>query len=131
MPMSQEHKEALARGRKEARAVKAYLKALQSRKPGRLVTKESLEKRLSALNAKLEQSDDPLELVELIQNRLDIEEALANIEDAANFEELEAGFVEYAGSYSQRKGISYTAWREFGVPAATVRAAGIPETRRR
>lgn len=131
MPMSQEHKEALARGRKEARAVKAYLKALQSRKPGRLVTKESLEKRLSALNAKLEQSDDPLESVELIQNRLDIEEALANIEDAANFEELEAGFVEYAGSYSQRKGISYTAWREFGVPAATVRAAGIPETRRR
>lgn len=131
MPMSQEHKDALARGRKEARAVKAYLKALQGRKPGRPVTKESLEKRLSALNEKLERADDPLESVELIQKRLDVEEALAHVEDAANFEELEAGFVEYAGSYSQRKGITYTAWREFGVPAATVRAAGIPETRRR
>lgn len=129
--MSQEHKEALAKGRRESRAIKAYLKALEGRKPGRPVTRESLEKRLASVNARIESSDDPLESVELIQKRLDIEEALVSADDAANMQDLEAGFVAHAKSYSERKNISYTAWREFGVPAATVRAAGIPETRRR
>jgi len=129
--MTQEHKEALARGRQEARAIGAYLDALRARKPGRPVTKESLEKRLASVNAKIEDADSPLESVELIQKRIDLEEALENVEDSANFEDLEAGFISHAKSYSERKKISYTAWREFGVPAATVRAAGIPETRRR
>lgn len=129
--MSQEHKEALAKGRRESRAIKAYLDALEGRKPGRPVTRESLEKRLASVNARIESSDDPLESVELIQKRLDIEEALVSADDAANMQDLEAGFVAHAKSYSERKNISYTAWREFGVPAATVRAAGIPETRRR
>ena len=44
---------------------------------------------------------------------------------------LELGFVEHAASYSDRKGVSYTAWREFGVPASVLRTAGIKETRRR
>jgi hypothetical protein len=131
MPMSQEHKEALAEGRRESRAIKAYLKALQGRKPGRPVTRESLEKRLASVNARIESSDDPLESVELIQKRLDLEEALVGADDAASIDDLEAGFVAHARSYSERKNISYTAWREFGVPAATVRAAGIRETRRR
>lgn len=129
--MSQEHKEALARGRKEARAIKAYLEAMQARRPGRPVTKESLEKRLAAVNEQLDKIENPLEAVELIQKRLDIQESMSQLEDASNFEDLEAGFITHAKSYSERKDISYTAWREFGVPAATLRAAGIPETRRR
>jgi hypothetical protein len=44
---------------------------------------------------------------------------------------LAANFVAYAKSYSDRKGISYTAWRQFGVPADVLRKAGIQETRRR
>jgi len=32
MEMTQEHKEALARGRKEARAIKAYLKTVDTRR---------------------------------------------------------------------------------------------------
>jgi hypothetical protein len=131
MAMSPEHKEALALGRHQARAIKAYLKAIESRRPGRPVTRESLEQRLAALNDKIETSDDPLNSVELIQKRLDVEDALAHLEDGANFEELESGFVAHAKSYSERKGISYSAWREFGVPASTLRSAGIPETRRR
>lgn len=131
MPMSPEHKAALAQGRKESRAIKAYLRALQARKPGRPVTRESLEKRLASLDAKIGGSDDPLETVELLQKKLDVAEAMDHVDDAANFDELEQGFIENARSYSERKGITYTAWREFGVPAATVKAAGIPETRRR
>lgn len=131
MPMTQEHKEALAQGRREARAIKRYLKALQSKRPGRPVTKESLQRRLAKTNEKIEAEDNPLKVVELIQTRLDIEEQLAKLEDSANFEELEADFVEHVKSYSERKEISYSAWREYGVPAATLRAAGVPETRRR
>ena len=131
MAMSEEHKAALAQGRKESRAIKDYLKALESRKPGRPVTKESLEARLFAVNQKIDAVDDPLRKVDLIQSRLDIEDALAAVEDAINIDQLEAGFVENAKSYSDRKGITYSAWREMGVAATTLKSAGIAETRRR
>ncbi|HUG08350.1 MAG TPA: hypothetical protein VMP13_05580 [Acidimicrobiia bacterium] len=129
--MSEEHKEALARGRREARAIKAYLKALESRRPGRPVSKESLQKRLEKISQKLESVDNPLETVDLIQSKLDIEKALSEVENAQDMNLLEAGFVENAASYSERKGVTYTAWREFGVPAKVLREAGIKETRRR
>ena len=131
MAMTDEHKAALAQGRKESRAIKAYLNALAARRPGRPVTKESLTKRLEKVNEKLEGADNPLEAVDLIQSRLDIEKALAEVEDGGDIGALESGFVEHAGSYSDRKGVSYTAWREFGVPASVLRQAGIKETRRR
>lgn len=131
MEMTQEHKEALARGRKEARAIKAYLKTVDTGRQGRTVSRESLEKRLGKTNRKIEDSDDPLKTVDLIQTRLDIELALSSVEDVESIERLEAKFVEYAASYSERKDVSYTAWRQFGVPAAVLRNAGVPETRRR
>lgn len=131
MAMSKEHKDALARGRLEARAIKAYLTALASQTSGRTPTKDTLERRLTAVDAKIAASSDPLKTVEMIQNRLDVLDALKKLANSENFDELEAGFIVYAGPYSQRKEISYTAWREAGVPATTLRAAGIPETRRR
>ncbi len=131
MEMSQDHKDALAQGRKEARAIKAYLKVLEGRKSGRPITRENLEKRIRRINEKVEVSDDPLRSVELLQSRLDIEVTLSTIDEHEDVDALEAGFVANASAYSKRKGISYTAWREFGVPAATLRAADVPETRRR
>ncbi len=131
MPMSQEHKDALAQGRKEARAIKAYLKAIEARRPGRPVTKEGLQARLARVKVKIAASDNPLKSVELIQTRLDIEGALSQLDEAENVEELEAGFLSHVGAYSERKGISYPAWREVGVAAATLKKAGVPETRRR
>ena len=131
MAMSQEHKDALAQGRLEARSIKTYLRALDSRRPGRPVTKESLDKRLERVNAKLADENDPLKRIELLQSKLDVESALASVEDGANLDDLAANFVAYAKSYSDRKGISYTAWRQFGVPADVLRKAGIQETRRR
>ena len=131
MAMSQEHKDALARGRLEARSIKAYLRALDSRRPGRPVTKESLDKRLERVDGKLADESDPLKRVDLLQSKLDIENVLANLEEGANIGELASSFVTHARSYSERKGISYTAWRQFGVPADVLRKAGIQETRRR
>ncbi|HIE22326.1 MAG TPA: hypothetical protein EYP73_07000 [Acidimicrobiia bacterium] len=131
MAMSNEHKEALAKGRAEARAIKAYLKALQQRKPGRPVTRESLEAKLARLDEKIAASPDPLEEVKFRQERLDVEARLASLTNGGNLEELEDGFVAHAKSYSERKGISYTAWRQAGVPAAVLKKAGIHQTRRR
>ena len=129
--MSDEHKEALAQGRKEARAIKAYLTALGSRRPGRPISKESLERRLERVGDKLETTNNPLDTVDLIQSKIDIERTLAELDNAQDLGSLETGFIENVASYSQRKGVSYTAWREFGVPASVLKKAGIKETRRR
>jgi hypothetical protein len=131
MPMSNEHKKALAKGRREARAIKAYLNVLSARKPGRPVSKSSLTQRLDRVNEKLEQTTDPLARVDLVQTRLDLQQALGQLESADDVEALEAEFKEHVASYSERKGVSYTAWRESGVPAKVLREAGIRETRRR
>ena len=131
MAMSEEHKDALAEGRRQSRAIKSYLGTIQAKKPGRPVTSESIEARLQRVANRLAATDDPLESVELIQLRLDLEAQLDRIGSAEKSAELEEGFVEYAKGYSDRKGISYPAWREIGVPAAVLRKAGIKETRRR
>ncbi|MGD2100836.1 MAG: hypothetical protein PVG83_01240 [Acidimicrobiia bacterium] len=95
------------------------------------MTKESLQKRLDNVNEKLDHASDPLERVDLIQSRLDIEKALSEVTSGNDLDALQKGFVEHAESYSDRKGVSYTAWRELGVPAKVLREAGIKETRRR
>jgi len=129
--MSKEHKEALARGRVEARAVKSYLKAIEARKPGRPVTKESLQQRLDQVIGKIEDSDNPLTTVDLVQRRLDLEKSIKEIDYSDDLEALESAFVDHVESYSERKAISYTAWRQMGVPARVLKMAGIRETRRR
>lgn len=131
MPMSKEHKAALARGRKEARAVKAYLTAINARSSGRQSSKETLKSRLEKVNQKIGDTDDPLKTVDLLQSKLDIEKALSSAQEGDDFDAVEADFIKNVKSYSERKGITYTAWREFGVPARTLREAGVPETRRR
>ena len=125
MPMSAEHKAALKQGRQEARAIKAYLEALSSRKPGRPVTKESVKERIARLEEKIASEENPLKAVEHRQARLDAERQLADLEDPADMEALEKGFAEAAPGYSERKGITYVAWREAGVPAAVLKQAGI------
>lgn len=130
MAMSDEHKAALAEGRVQARAIKGYLAALGSRRPGRPITRESLTGRLDRLAERIATEDDPLARVELIQQRQDVEDQLETLADETDFAELERGFATHAKAYSERKGISYSAWREVGVPAAVLREAGIPRTRR-
>lgn len=130
MAMSKQHKKALAKGRNEARAIKRYLESLQSRKRGRPVSPETQKKRIDGLNKRISSEADPLKRVQLTQQRIEAEEALRSTTTAESRESLERGFVRYAKDYSQRKGISYAAWREAGVSAPVLSKAGIKRTRR-
>lgn len=129
--MSDEHKAALAKGRRQAKAVRDYLEALEKNsRPGRRLSREEIQQKIDEAQRQAEVEEDPARRVELIQKRLDYEERLADFADAPDMEELEAGFVEAAKEYSDRKGITYTAWREAGVAASVLRDAGVPRTRR-
>ena len=52
-------------------------------------------------------------------------EALAD-HRSADIDALEAAFVTVARPYSERKGLTYPAWRAVGVKPRVLRAAGIP-----
>ncbi len=129
--MSDEHKAALAKGRAQGKAVRDYLSALeQERRPGRKLDRSTIEARIPEIQEQIDTEEDPAKRVELIQKRLDLEQRLVEIGEEPDLEALEHAFVDAAAEYSERKGITYTAWREAGVPAATLKRAGIKRTRR-
>ncbi|MCU1455432.1 MAG: hypothetical protein JWN46_3578 [Acidimicrobiales bacterium] len=103
-----------------------YLEALEAHKPkrGRRRTAESVKKRLDKIADELTTADR-LKQLQLVQERLDLEAELAAGNDAVDLSALESDFVAAAKGYSQRKGISYGAWRELGVAASTLKAAGV------
>ena len=124
--MTPEHKEALALGREQGRAVRRYLEALEAHRPkrGRKRTPESIQKRLQQIEAQIE-SADPLTRLNLVQERINLQRELATKETAVDLSGLEAAFVSAAKGYSERKGITYAAWREAGVDAAVLKKAGV------
>lgn len=124
--MSDDHLQALAKGRTEGASVRRYLVALETHKPkrGRKRTPESMKKRLSAVQAALK-SADPLMRVQLIQERIDLETAMEAANDTVDIKALEDDFVKAAKTYGERKRITYAAWREAGVDAAVLKRAGI------
>ena len=130
MAMSAEHKAALAQGRRESRIIKNYLSALGARRPGRPVTPDSVKQKIAGIEEKLNSETDPLKRVDLMQARIDAEQQLEDVSNAEDLDALEDEFVDVASTYSDRKGISYAAWREAGVAAATLKRAGVKRTRR-
>ncbi len=124
--MTDEHKAALAEGRAQGRAVRGYLEALEAHRPkrGRKRTPESMRARLAKIESTLDLAD-PMTRLQLVQERLDLAEAIAAAETTVDLSALEDGFVAAAKSYGERKGISYAAWREVGVPAAILKRADI------
>jgi hypothetical protein len=131
--MSETHKAALAAGRDEGRAVRRYLEALEAHRPrpGRKRTTESVRRQLDETTAALSEST-ALERVMLLQRRIDLESELRDLDQQADADlaELEHAFVEALPGYSARKHLSYAAWREAGVPARVLRAAGIRRSAR-
>ena len=124
--MTAEHKRALARGRNEGRAVRAYLEALDENRPrrGRKRTPASIEKRLKAVEAELADAA-PLQRLQLVHERMDLERERERLDTADDLSVLEREFVKVAKGYARRKGISYAAWRELGVSPEALRKAGI------
>lgn len=124
--MSEEHKEALAAGRSQGRAVRNYLEALEAHKPkrGRKRTPDSIAKRLGVIDAEIEEAG-AMDRLLLIQERTDLQNELNSLEAGVDLAELEEAFVAEALDFSERKGINYASWRELGVEAAVLKAAGI------
>src|SRR5581483_5221200 len=124
--LTSEHKEALALGREQSRVVKRYLEALEERRPrrGRRRTAESVRKQLAAIEERLSEAD-PLTRLRLLQDRIDLQKEVESTAGDVDITALEEEFVKVARSYSERKGISYAAWREIGVDAPVLKRAGI------
>jgi hypothetical protein len=125
-PLTDQHKAALAQGRVEGRAVRAYLEALRGNKPkrGRRRTSDSIKKRLNTINDQLK-SADPLTEVRLVQERRDLTSELDGMQSNVDLKTIEDDFVKVVANYSKRQGISYASWREVGVPASVLTRAGL------
>lgn len=127
--MTAAHKAALAAGRDESRAVRAYLEALESVAPkrrGRRRTPDSIKTRLATVAAALPDAA-PLNRLQLLQEKTDLERELTTLTNARDVDltALRKAFIKAAKSYGQRKGIQYATWRAAGVDAATLKDAGI------
>jgi hypothetical protein len=112
----------------ENKSVRDFLDAIDANRPkrGRKRTVESISDRMAAIEASLSDASATKRLT-LVQERLDLQaeiEALASA-GSVDMTSLEASFVNAAAAYGGRRGISYAAWREVGVSAATLKAAGI------
>ena len=125
-PMTAEHKEALALGREQGRAVRRYLEAIDLHRPkrGRKRTPESIQKRLDDIERKLD-GVDPLTRLQMVQERMNLQHELEAKSQTVDLSSLEEDFVGSAADYGRRKAITYAAWREAGVDAAVLKRAGI------
>jgi hypothetical protein len=124
--MTAEHKAALAEGRAQSKAVRDYLDALEQNRPkrGRKRTAESVKKRLVAVESSLPDATG-IKRLELIQERIDLTAELGGMDAKVDLSGLEKAFVKAAKGYAERKGITYAAWRQSGVPADVLKRAGI------
>ncbi|MDP6648718.1 MAG: hypothetical protein QF796_01125 [Acidimicrobiales bacterium] len=112
----------------ENRAVRDYLTALEANQPkrGRKRTPDSVRSQIEAATAAMEGASATKRLA-LVQQRIDLEAELDRLESAGAVDmgALEAAFGANAASYGGKRGISYAAWREVGVPSPVLKAAGI------
>lgn len=128
--MTDEHKQALAEGRSQGNAIRRYLEALDTeaskRRRGRQRTPESIQKRLTDIEAELGLAN-ALQRVQLFQERLTLQDELDRLTNVVvvDLSGLEKDFTTHAKAYGERKGITHAAWRQAGVPADVLRAAGV------
>ena len=129
--MTAAHKSALAEGREQSRVVDRYLRAVgQPKQRGRKVTKDSLAQRLAAAEARAKESagvDRVLATQEVRDLRARLDALTTG--DTTDVAALERDFVKVAKSFSDKRGISYGAWRDAGVPADVLTKARIKRTR--
>ncbi|MCY4036469.1 MAG: hypothetical protein OXF64_03315 [bacterium] len=124
--VSEEAKDARAYGQAQGRTVSRYLNALDQSKPksGRKRSVEKIQARVTELPNEIAQAKPP-KRVHLIQELMDLEAELASDTNPVDISVTENDFIAIAAEYSGRKGISYAAWREVGVPASVLKSAGI------
>ncbi len=129
--MDEVHKKALAEGREISRIVRDYLVTLEEHRPrrGRKRDIGSTERRLAEIDAKVKAEDNTLRKLNLIAEKEGLEADLERRQgETSGYRDTEDRFVEVAAEYGRRKGISYSAWRQVGVPASVLTEAGISRT---
>lgn len=122
--MTQAHKDKLAEGRRQGKTIGAYLEALEANKPRRGRKVDASPKRLAQLDSEINAAFG-LRKLELVQQKLELEQVASASNGGPDIDALRTDFVKVAKDYSNRKGISYAAWRQIGVPADALREAGI------
>ncbi len=127
--VSDEQKAAMAEGRAQSRALAPYLEALETQRPkrGRKRTPESIERRLAVIREEL-QFGKQIKRVALMQERRDLIAERQRMDKKVDPGAYQDAFVANAKPYSERRGITYEAWRELGVPAAVLKRAGISQS---
>jgi hypothetical protein len=127
--MTRAHKQALARGRDDSRAVSRYLEALEARKPrpGRPRTIQSVQTKLKAAETRVKRARGVDRLLAL-QQRAELRAALAQRNGKVDLATAEREFVKAARGYGERKGIAYATWREAGVAPSVLAKARIART---
>lgn len=123
-----QHKAAIAQGRIETSAVRAYLEWLKNNKPkrGRKRTVETINARIIVIDAELgSDACSAIDMLRLTQERIDLAAELDEMVMADDAVTLEANFIKHAAGYGAKHGISYVAWLQVGVPAAVLKQAGI------
>jgi hypothetical protein len=133
-PLSKSQKTKMQQALMEATIVRSYLEILRERPgPGRRRSKETIELRISAIEVALEEAAtmDTIRLLEITQEKLNLEAELEVVYEtrAERLADAEERFIAVCASFTERKGLTYQAWRAVGVPAAVLKKAGIPATR--
>ena len=124
--MTDEHKKKLALGRNESRVVNRYLEAIVAwkGKRGRKRTPESISMQIARLDKEIVNSG-AVQRLELTQKRFDLVAEKERLNARVDLASVEKDFIKIAQSYAKRNGISYAAFREMGVSADVLKAAGI------
>lgn len=124
--VSDEQKTAMAEGRAQSRAISPYLEALEAYRPkrGRKRTAESIDRRLKTIDKELEKANQ-IRRLSLIQERLDLLAERKSLGGEVDLSAYEEAFIANAKPYGERRGISYQAWRQLGVPSSVLAKAGI------
>lgn len=125
----------LMSGRQRARLdtsnVRKYLETLDKPKvtAGKL-TPEYIDRKIPELEELLARPDlDVIERLKSTQLLKDLLAKQAKLRERGDAEAVEAAFIECAARWSEREGISWSAWRSMKIPAEVLKRADIAETR--
>jgi hypothetical protein len=115
-----ETREAATQGLREQRAIEAYLRFLADPpKSYRGLSVEDIDAKIGA------ESSLARKAILIAQRHQAATDIAAREHSRASREALEDGFVKHAGTFSTRHNITYSVWREMGVPPAALRRAGM------
>lgn len=112
----------------QARAIRRYLSAVESTRPGRGTkrTTDAIGNRITKIDEMLV-SADPLTRVHLTQERIELHAEQVRLSNGSQppLAQLERDFIRVVRSYGDRNGISFAAWRQVGVDTKVLDRAGI------